>query len=455
MKKTYVCLAIVFIIGCSNPDSSKTTELENDLLKAVDKDRLQQRGKFDEKLFYAPNQEIPFSGTAKKLWSSGQVMELVNIKDGLLEGLSTKWHQNGQKKEEAYYKGGLIEGLAYKWYENGQPFGQGYFKKGIQHGSTKLWHENGQKKREAIYHNGDVDGLETEWYENGQKKSEINFKGGLKQGLAKEWYLNGQSRLNAEYKADKLNGSVVKFSSDGEMLEEASYNMGKLTDGYIAEFHKNGQKKSVTHYKNGTKDGIEVTWYNNGQKKLETLYESGQKNGQSTEWSEEGKKKEILIWKNGVAVKKTANFGLLSAPQLENYDYVEFTKLTNFEYDVSLANGGNSFNEKEFSKRVPSSVRALTGQRIAIDGFMIPTVFGENKTVKEFILMPDQSSRLLNYKPKSNGWIVVSSDQGLKPETNRLIRVIGSFNVEEKWDAEFFEGLYHLKLQDYEISKDP
>ena len=67
-----------------------------------------------------------------------------------------------------------------------------------------------------------------------------------------------------------------------------------------------------------------------------------------------------------------------------------------------------------------------------------------NNEVKEFLLLPDQMSCCFGQAPEANGWVVVSATKGVEVMMDRIIRVTGGFAVEERWDEEFFVGLYHM-----------
>jgi hypothetical protein len=44
----------------------------------------------------------------------------------------------------------------------------------------------------------------------------------------------------------------------------------------------------------------------------------------------------------------------------------------------------------------------------------------------------------------ANGWVVVNATNGVEVMMDRIIRVTGQLSVEERWDEEFFVGLYHM-----------
>jgi hypothetical protein len=85
---------------------------------------------------------------------------------------------------------------------------------------------------------------------------------------------------------------------------------------------------------------------------------------------------------------------------------------------------------------------------------MVPTVVDESNLVKEFLLMPDQLSCCFGQAPEANGWVVVRSEKGVGVFMDQVIRALGTLMVEERWDEEFFVGLYHLDCQEL-ISSSP
>tara|TARA_B100001093_G_scaffold328332_1_gene313295 strand:+ start:302 stop:1009 length:708 start_codon:yes stop_codon:yes gene_type:complete len=138
-------------------------------------------------------------------------------------------------------------------------------------------------------------------------------------------------------------------------------------------------------------------------------------------------------------------------PPLEEgseYQLLAFRDMMNFEYLVDWEKDGKEFNFSSYSQRVPKRLREKSGKKVAIEGFMIPTVVDENNEVKEFLLLPDQMSCCFGQAPEANGWVVVSANDGVEVMMDRIIRVTGQLTVEERWDTEFFVGLYHMTCEE-------
>ncbi len=138
-------------------------------------------------------------------------------------------------------------------------------------------------------------------------------------------------------------------------------------------------------------------------------------------------------------------------PPLEEgsvYKPLAFRDLTNFEYLVEWEADGKDFDFSAYAKRVPSRLREKSGAKVAVEGFMIPTVVDENNKVKEFLLLPDQMSCCFGKSPEANGWVVVTASKGVEVLMDQIIRVTGTLTVEERWDEEFFVGLYHMDCKE-------
>ena len=138
-------------------------------------------------------------------------------------------------------------------------------------------------------------------------------------------------------------------------------------------------------------------------------------------------------------------FGTL--PPLEPdgaYNSIAFRDLTDFEYSVEWERDGKEFDFSSYAQRVPKKLRKISNTKVAIEGFMIPTIVDENNELKEFLLLPDQMSCCFGQAPEANGWIVVSAEQGAEVMMDRIIRITGELTVEERWDEEFFVVLYHI-----------
>ena len=130
-------------------------------------------------------------------------------------------------------------------------------------------------------------------------------------------------------------------------------------------------------------------------------------------------------------------------PSNSPYKEVAFRAISSFPYEVEWETDGKEPDPTAFIRRVPPEVRKMSGGKVAVEGFMIPTMVNEENKVTEFLLLPDQMSCCYGKTPPANGWVVVTSE-GTDIVMDQIIRVTGSMVVEERWDEEFFVGLYHM-----------
>lgn len=187
----------------------------------------------------------------------------------------------------------------------------------------------------------------------------------------------------------------------------------------------------------------------------ETFWEENQSLAVRRESNETVDSEEIL--QEGIVIKgraqpetdgnQTQEIIESNLPPLEEgseYKPLAFRDMMNFEYLVEWEKDGKDFDFSAYAQRVPKRLREKSGNMVAIEGFMIPTVVDENNEVKEFLLLPDQMSCCFGQTPEANGWVVVNASKGVEVMMDRIIRVTGQLMVEERWDEEFFVGLYHM-----------
>lgn len=232
MRQPCTLIAILLLVSCTGPSDVGSNSLESTLLEAIHMEQLQQRGKKGELLWYAPNQENPFTGSAKSFWSNGQVKQLITFANGLLDGPTIKWLENGQKVEVNPFNRGILHGLATKWHKNGQKLGEGNFVYGENDGTWLTWYENGQLKLKANYKLGKQEGIWTSYYRNGQKEEEANYINGKEEGTLTRWDEHGQKEMEGNYLNGKLDGLLRTWDWNGLIEEDAIYTNGKRAVHY-------------------------------------------------------------------------------------------------------------------------------------------------------------------------------------------------------------------------------
>lgn len=216
--KTFRLMGFIVVVAILGLSCSKSG-------REITSEQLQKRR---DNLYYAVNEEKPYSGKVVKLYKSGQKRTERTFKNGKLHGLSSEWNFDGQKKAEVSYQNGVQSGPYRTWYDNGQQEKEGAYKDGKEDGKWTEWYKNGKMKFEAEYKDGELNGKYIKWYENGQKYIEKEYKNGKEDGKWTKWYENGQKKFEAEYKDGKLHGKLATWFENGEQEKELGYENGKL-----------------------------------------------------------------------------------------------------------------------------------------------------------------------------------------------------------------------------------
>ena len=129
MNKLLAAMFVALLMAANGSSDLDDKETRNRIIaEAIDGNTLQERGKDGEQLYYAPNQETPYTGWAKEMYDNGQIEMLAQIKDGKPDGLSTRWHKNGQISTLSQFKDGKKDDLSVSWYSNGKKSVEGSFK---------------------------------------------------------------------------------------------------------------------------------------------------------------------------------------------------------------------------------------------------------------------------------------------------------------------------------------
>ncbi len=111
---------------------------------------------------------------------------------------------------------------------------------------------------------------------------------------------------------------------------------------------------------------------------------------------------------------------------------VSFRDLASFEYllpESKIVPG-------QPKPEIPDSIRAWSGKKIAVEGFMIPLKFGSGK-VTEFLLTSQPFGCCFGGIPMMTEMIEVkmAKGEGVTAMSDRIIRVRGKLHVGEKTDA--------------------
>ena len=170
MKKTIIALFVALLVtGYAHAEQTER------VIHLLDKEVMDKR----EGIYYAPNENIPFTGKAVDFHPNGQQRWEGNYVNGKLNGLLTTWRDNGQKSSEYHTVDGKLNGLSTGWFENGQKWYEHHYVDGEFDGLSTSWFKNGQKWYEGYYVNGKRNGLWTIWSPYRQKYMEEYYVDGI------------------------------------------------------------------------------------------------------------------------------------------------------------------------------------------------------------------------------------------------------------------------------------
>lgn len=158
-----ICVTLLLFIGCDDPHlpeppiSTESPNLDEPKIRdrifdeAIDETDLQfRRNASGEKIYHAPNQDLPYTGWIKN------IRKLQQFQNGKKHGIYITWYGNWQKAEQGRYKNGARDGLWTQWDPKSQKESEGVYKDGNRHALWTLWHVNGQKESEIAYEDGSV-----------------------------------------------------------------------------------------------------------------------------------------------------------------------------------------------------------------------------------------------------------------------------------------------------------
>jgi hypothetical protein len=96
------------------------------------------------------------------------------------------------------------------------------------------------------------------------------------------------------------------------------------------------------------------------------------------------------------------------APAADDFQTVTFDELAGFDYALYA-------EETKTKHEVPAKITALSGKKVAVDGYMMPIAY-EAGGAKKFILMKNQFGCCYGGTPKLNEWIEVTMEGGAVAE---------------------------------------
>lgn len=103
--------------------------------------------------------------------------------------------------------------------------------------------------------------------------------------------------------------------------------------------------------------------------------------------------------------------------------------------------------------QIPSIVKAWSGKKVEVTGFMLPTKIDNGKTT-EFLLMANQMACCFGTVPNMNDWVVVRIPKGTPVIQDVPITFKGVFKVGAMFENRYMTGIYELQADGDGVVKD-
>ena len=204
---------------------------------------------------------------------NGQKAAVIELKDGLRQGLTTTFDRNGVKDGEEHYSKGLRDGL-FVDLQDGKPRRSTSYVNGEKSGDDIEFFADGGKRKVTTIKNGEVLKV-TEYFQNGSKKFErvrdgeqviesnfddegrieerTQFVGRERVGPHERFLPDGGLSLRETYVEGRIQGRRQAFFDDGKPAEDSTWEKGRVStrklwdsDGGLVEdeaFYEDGSRK--------------------------------------------------------------------------------------------------------------------------------------------------------------------------------------------------------------------
>jgi antitoxin component YwqK of YwqJK toxin-antitoxin module len=177
----------------------------------------------------------PYTGIVKAC-NTGKVLSKKSYVDGVLDGLSYKYHKDGWLLWKKNYASGDLDGEVIHYYSDGTTKSKENYASGQLDGEVIKYFADGTKKSEENYSAGKQDGTQKFFYSNGIRK-EVYFcnSDGKKHGLHKYYYKKDTKKCIETYLNGVLDGKQEYFDRNEQLIEEKIIESGVQIEEKIIE----------------------------------------------------------------------------------------------------------------------------------------------------------------------------------------------------------------------------
>ena len=144
-----------------------------------------------------------------------------------------------------------------------------------------------------------------------------------------------------------------------------------------------------------------------------------------------------------------------SAKSAGTYQSLTFETLTSFdirEPDWDKMEDPAYVAALNLDEDIPPQIKALSGEKIEIEGFMLP-LEGEDDKLQSFVLLENQLACCFGAIPLLNEWVYVTVPEKKKIRSyqDELVTLYGTLRVGAEFEDGMLNGVYHLEIDRLEV----
>ena len=218
-------------------------------------------------------------------FSSGNIKEIYQYKEGEIEGTNVEYYADKSKRSELEFHNGKKDGYFTSFYRSGEKKSEGWYVADEAQGTWMFYYGNSNLSSKCEYLNDKLSGVTSFYWPDGRKKNDDVYDGGT--FIATTQYDTAGNVINVADLGDG-NNSIVLKNVNGKKEIELSYR-NYVPFGERKEYYFDGSVKSVTYYKHGLEDSTYKLYYHGGVLATEGQYSMGNRTGEWKDYNEKGK----------------------------------------------------------------------------------------------------------------------------------------------------------------------
>ncbi|MCY9805399.1 hypothetical protein OTK51_18400 [Vibrio scophthalmi] len=208
----------------------------------------------------ADNGQYPLHGIQEQYDSEGRLVEKGNFKQGVKDGLFTRYRQ-GEMESEENWLAGERHSKQTRYYATDKLRSIDHYEHGKQTGRSESYFDDGTLKERGTRLNSVWIGKYESFYETGLPREVIHYASTVDEntyrakfhGHYARWFGNGDPSETGEYIEGKKTGEWLAYNQ-GLVTRKQTYLDGKL-NGEYAEYY-NGRRRVTGLYQDNMKTGV-------------------------------------------------------------------------------------------------------------------------------------------------------------------------------------------------------